>query len=135
MRRISGRATSSRSPTRAPADGWRAFLRGVVGRAGGGDGDSRSLARAFQISGGLPFGGRAVILGCARGLGLALALADLGARALPSRARGRSSESEIARLCARVENDWVGARTGLLDQLASLYGAPDTALCIDFQHA
>ncbi len=34
---------------------------------------------------------------------------------------------DIARLCARVENDWVGAHTGLLDQLASLYGAPDTA--------
>jgi galactokinase len=38
----------------------------------------------------------------------------------------------IARLCSRVENHWVGAHTGLLDQLASLYGAPDTALCIDF---
>ncbi len=32
-----------------------------------------------------------------------------------------------------MENDWVGAQTGLLDQLASLYGAPDTALCIDFR--
>jgi galactokinase len=41
--------------------------------------------------------------------------------------------TEIAQLCARVENDWVGAQTGLLDQLASLYGAPDSALCIDFQ--
>ena len=39
----------------------------------------------------------------------------------------------LARLCSRVENDWVGARTGLLDQLASLYGEPDTALLIDFR--
>jgi galactokinase len=39
----------------------------------------------------------------------------------------------IARLCSRVESDWVGAQTGLLDQLASLYGAPETALRIDFQ--
>jgi galactokinase len=38
----------------------------------------------------------------------------------------------IARLCSRVENEWVGANTGLLDQLASLYGAPETALLIDF---
>ena len=49
-------------------------------------------------------------------------------------ASARSSERiDIARLCARVENDWVGAHTGLLDQLASLYGEPDAALCIDFR--
>jgi len=39
----------------------------------------------------------------------------------------------IARLCARVENDWAGAQTGMLDQLASLYGAADTAVRIDFR--
>jgi galactokinase len=38
----------------------------------------------------------------------------------------------LARLCSRVENDWVGARTGLLDQLAVLAGAPGRALRIDF---
>ncbi len=55
---------------------------------------------------------------------------DLGARA-----HGHAhtlERTELARLCARVENDWVGAQTGLLDQLASLYGAPESALCIDF---
>jgi galactokinase len=41
--------------------------------------------------------------------------------------------TELALLCARVEHDWVGAHTGLLDPLASLYGAPDAALCIDFR--
>jgi galactokinase len=41
--------------------------------------------------------------------------------------------TEIAQLCTHVENDWVGAQTGLLDQLASLYGAPETALRIDFR--
>jgi galactokinase len=40
---------------------------------------------------------------------------------------------QIAQLCARVENDWVGAQTGLLDQLASLFGRRDTALLIDFR--
>ncbi len=39
----------------------------------------------------------------------------------------------LARLCARVENDWVGAQTGMLDQLASLFGAAETALRIDFR--
>jgi galactokinase len=40
---------------------------------------------------------------------------------------------ELARLCSRVENEWVGARTGLLDQIASLYGECDHALRIDFR--
>ena len=39
---------------------------------------------------------------------------------------------ELAKLCSRVENDWVGAETGLLDQLASLLGAEGHALRIDF---
>ena len=58
-------------------------------------------------------------------LEVALCLALL---ALTGHAPGESIERiEIARLCARVENEWVGARTGLLDQLASLCGARDTA--------
>jgi galactokinase len=40
---------------------------------------------------------------------------------------------ELAKLCSRVENDWVGAQTGLLDQLASLFGERDRALRIDFR--
>jgi galactokinase len=38
----------------------------------------------------------------------------------------------LARLCSRIENDWVGAQTGLLDQIASLVGEPDRALLVDF---
>jgi len=71
---------------------------------------------------------------------LCLALIELGARAAAvhgSRHDGggvrETQRIDIARLCARVENDWVGAHTGLLDQLASLYGAPDAALRIDFR--
>jgi galactokinase len=40
---------------------------------------------------------------------------------------------ELARLCSRVENQWVGAHTGLLDQIASLFGTADHALRIDFR--
>ena len=32
-----------------------------------------------------------------------------------------------------IENDWVGAQTGLLDQIASLFGERDRALRIDFR--
>jgi galactokinase len=40
---------------------------------------------------------------------------------------------DLARLCSRVENDWVGAQTGLLDQIASLFGEPEAAMRIDFR--
>ncbi len=40
---------------------------------------------------------------------------------------------ELARLGQRIEHDWVGARTGLLDQLASLSGATGKAVLIDFR--
>jgi len=40
---------------------------------------------------------------------------------------------EQARLAQRAENDYVGAPTGLLDQLSSLFGKPSTALLIDFR--
>ena len=36
-------------------------------------------------------------------------------------------------MCSRIENDWVGAQTGLLDQIASLFGETDHALRIDFR--
>jgi galactokinase len=114
-------------PKHAP--GWRAFARGTVAE----------LARAglplvgarLEISGGVPHGA-GLSSSAALEVALCLALADLGAQHSPEEAR-EMGRTEIAQLCSRVENDWVGARTGLLDQLASLYGAPDSALCIDFQ--
>src|SRR3954469_21770120 len=40
---------------------------------------------------------------------------------------------ELARLCSRVENDWVGQPTGLLDQLACLQGEAGQALRLDMR--
>ena len=40
---------------------------------------------------------------------------------------------ERARIAQRAENDYVGAPTGLLDQLAALFGEPRRALLIDFR--
>lgn len=40
---------------------------------------------------------------------------------------------EQARIGQRAENDYVGAPTGLLDQLASLFGEVSTAVLIDFR--
>jgi galactokinase len=112
-----------------PAPGWRAFVRGTVAE----------LARAgfplvgmrLEISGELP-PGAGLSSSAALEVALCLALTDVGSRSSPGAAKV-VQRTEIAQLCARVENDWVGAHTGLLDQLASLYGAPETALSIDFQ--
>jgi galactokinase len=110
----------------SPAQGWRAFVHGAVAE----------LARAgfplvgadVQIAGDLPQGSG---LSSSAALEVALCLALIALGASPS--DSAIDRTELARLCARVENDWVGAHTGLLDQLASLYGAPDSALCIDFR--
>jgi galactokinase len=112
-----------------PAEGWRAFVHGTVAeltRAG-----FPLVGARLQISGGLP-SGAGLSSSAALEVALCLALVDLGSRAHPGRAKV-VERTEIAQLCSRVENDWVGAHTGLLDQLASLYGAPETALRIDFR--
>jgi galactokinase len=114
----------------SPASGWRAFVRGIVAE----------LARAgyplvgarLEIAGDLPQGAG---LSSSAALEVALCLALL---ALVGGGGGGDEEEDddrlsLARLCSRVESEWVGARTGLLDQLASLYGAPGAALRIDFQ--
>jgi galactokinase len=114
----------------APASGWRAFVRGTVAE----------LARAgfpltpavLEISGDVPLGA-GLSSSAALEVALSLALLGLGAHGVGGVPRTDAQKVELARLCARVESDWVGAQTGLLDQLASLFGAADTALCIDFR--
>ncbi|OMC46182.1 galactokinase [Mycobacterium sp. IS-2888] len=61
----------------------------------------------------------------------ALECATLGA--IAAAAGVRIDATERARLAQRAENEYVGAPTGLLDQLASLFGRPATALLIDFR--
>ena len=113
-----------------PATGWRAFVRGVVAeleRAG------FPLAGArLEIDGGVPTG-MGLSSSAALEVSLCLALVQLGAAGPPGGEPADVDRKLIARLCSRVENEWVGAHTGLLDQLASLYGAVDTAQLIDFR--
>jgi galactokinase len=104
--------------------GWRAFVIGmaaeleVLGVDIGG--------AALEIGGDLP---RGAGLSSSAALEVALCLALLELAGIDPAEPGRL---ELARVCARVENEWVGAQTGLLGQLASLYGEPDAALSIDF---
>jgi galactokinase len=110
-------------PQPAPASGWRTFVRGVAAELAR-TGVPLSGAK-LRISGDVP---RGAGLSSSAALEVALALALLAACGAPEPDR-----VTLAKICSKVENDWVGARTGLLDQLASLFGERDTALRIDFR--
>jgi galactokinase len=106
-----------------PAPGWRAFARGAAAEltAIG----AQLLGARLRITGTVPRGSG---LSSSAALEVALCLAMLGlAGETPP------PDVELARLCSRVENEWVGARTGLLDQIASLCGEPERALRVDFR--
>ncbi|MEO8687873.1 MAG: galactokinase [Solirubrobacteraceae bacterium] len=105
-----------------PAEGWRAFARGIVAELGA-VGIELVPARV-SFSGDVPQGSG---LSSSAALETALCLALLGVAGAEEPDR-----VELAKLCSRVENDWVGAETGLLDQLASLLGEEGHALRIDF---
>ena len=104
------------------AEGWRAFVRGAAGELAGVGVPLRGAS--LSISGTVP---RGAGLSSSAALEVALVLALLAVADAPEPDR-----LELARLCSRIENDWVGAQTGLLDQIASLFGEPDRALRIDF---
>ncbi|MFZ0044040.1 MAG: galactokinase family protein [Solirubrobacteraceae bacterium] len=106
-----------------PTRGWRAFARGVVselGRAGAG-----LVGTRLEIRGSVARGS-GLSSSAALEVALCLALLAVGDADVPDRL-------DLARICSRVENEWVGASTGLLDQMASLYGERDRALQIDFR--
>ncbi len=103
------------------AEGWRAFVRGTVAELGAA-GVSVPGAR-LRIDSDLPEGAG---LSSSAALGSALCLALLAVAGTPEPER-----RELARLCSRVENDWVGARTGMLDQMAAFFGELGHALLLD----
>jgi galactokinase len=104
------------------AEGWRAFVRGMVAELAGAG--HAVVPTQLEIAGTLAQGsGLSSSAALEVALGLAL-LALVGEREPDRRA--------LARLCAKVENEWVGAQTGLLDQTASLFGSEGHALRIDF---
>jgi galactokinase len=107
----------------ARSKGWRAFVRGAVAE--------------LQSAGVLLRGARLTINGTVpRGAGLSSSAALEVALTLALIALTDQPEFDriaLAKLCSRVENEWVGAQTGLLDQIASLFGERDRALRIDFR--
>jgi galactokinase len=124
------------------AEGWRAFVRGTIG-------ELRAAGHAVEgvrlsFSGDVPRGA-GLSSSAALSTALALALLALGGEGQGARAAGDPAlrlraggddlgsvdRRDLARLCSRVENDWVGAQTGLLDQLSALFGHAGHALRLD----
>jgi galactokinase len=103
--------------------GWRSFVRG---------------ATAELAAAGLPLRGATLEIEgtIARGAGLSSSAALEVALCLSMLALADADVVPpwpLARICSRIENEWVGANTGLLDQLASLCGRENTAMQIDFR--
>jgi galactokinase len=105
------------------AQGWRAFVRGAAAEL-----EAAGIAlrpTRLEISGDLP---RGAGLGSSAALSVATCLALCAAAGEPEPDR-----VELARLCSRVENHWVGAKTGLLDQLGVLFGREGHGVRIDMR--
>jgi len=102
--------------------GWAAYVAGVVW----------ALSHAgHRVPGGVLRLTSGVEMGSGLASSAALECAALGA--LVTSAGLDLDRIEMARIAQQAENDYVGAPTGLLDQLASLFGALDHAMLIDFR--
>jgi galactokinase len=109
----------------APGEGagWQQFVRGAVAELRR-EGIELRPCR-LRISGDVPRGA-GLSSSAALSVSLCLALCAVAGADPPGRIR-------LARLCSRIERDWCGAETGLLDQLASLFGERGRALRIDMR--
>jgi galactokinase len=103
--------------------GWRQFVRGAAAELLREGVELRPCR--LLISGDVPRGA-GLSSSAALSVSLCLALCAVAGAEPPERI-------ELARLCSRIERDWCGAETGLLDQLASLFGERGRALRIDMR--
>ena len=102
-------------------DGWAAYVAGVIWALRG---------AGHPVHGGTMSISSRVEMGSGVASSAALECAVLGALALA--ADLRIDRIEQARIAQRAENDYVGAPTGLMDQLAIVFGEPKRALLTDF---
>jgi galactokinase len=115
-----GRAALRRA---GAADGWRLFVRGAVAELLRSGVELRPCR--LEISGDVPRGA-GLASSAALSVSLCLALCAVAGAEPPE-------PVALARLCSRIENDWCGAQTGLLDQLTALCGRRGRALRIDMR--
>ncbi|MGZ8179155.1 galactokinase [Williamsia sp. SKLECPSW1] len=101
-------------------DGWAAYVAGVAWSLG---------VEGRPVTGGRLHVTSDVPVGAGLSSSAALQCSLIGAFTAVT---GTPDRLSWARIAQRAENDFVGAPTGLLDQLASLHGEVDRALLIDF---
>jgi galactokinase len=106
-----------------PPPGWRRFMRGAAAELAAAGLELRPCR--LEIAGDLPRGA-GLASSAALTVSLCLALCAVAAVEPPG-------ALALARLCSRVEHDWCGAETGLLDQLAALCGERGHAVRIDMR--
>ncbi|BBY26412.1 galactokinase [Mycolicibacterium sediminis] len=102
-------------------EGWAAYVAGVVWAL---------RAAGHPVTGGTLRLTSTVLIGAGLSSSAALECATLGALTASGPELDRITSARIAQ---RAENEYVGAPTGLLDQLSSLFGEPRRALLIDFR--
>lgn len=117
---------SARDLTPDPRNSWANYVLGVV----------QQLQR-----GGVPVSGfRAAIhsdVPGGAGLSSSAALEVATALFLQQLFPYEREKMEIARLCQRAENEFVGVQCGILDQFSSVFGQPDSLLfldCLSLEH-
>jgi galactokinase len=115
--RASGRAAGG------SAAAWALFVEGAAAELAA-TGVALRPCR-LEITGDLPRGA-GLSSSAALCVAVCLALCAVAGREPPERVA-------LARLCSRIESEWTGARTGLLDQLAILFGERDHAVLIDMR--
>lgn len=105
----------------APAGGWRAYVRGAVAElaAAGVEPPGALLTITADLPMGAGLSSSAAVV-----LAVCLAVCALAEEEPPE---------DLPRIAQRVEREWAGADTGLLDQLAILGARPGCALRIDFR--
>jgi galactokinase len=99
---------------------WQAYVRGVL--------------KALQAAGLAVRGADVVIdsdVPIGAGLSSSAALVCAVATAIDDLCGGSLDRMQLALVGQRAENDEVGAPTGIMDHVASLFGAPDSLVCLD----
>jgi galactokinase len=108
------------SPSKRASAHWSDYVAGVAWAL---EADGLALAGAdLLIDGGVPMGS-GLSSSAALEVAVAFALADLEGR--------QRSGTELALLCQRAENEYVGMRCGVMDQFTSANGRSGCALLLD----
>ncbi|MGA9872690.1 MAG: galactokinase [Rhodococcus sp. (in: high G+C Gram-positive bacteria)] len=102
-------------------DGWSAYPAGSVWALS--EAGHPAVGGTMTVSSDVPIGA---------GLSSSAALECAVLLAMTTATGTELDRLELARIAQRGENDFVGAPTGLMDQLASMNGEVDRALLIDF---